>query len=140
MFLMKLFYKALWIKQRATLGVQIAVVREGTLLLVRHTYKAGWRPPGGGVEPPEAPQATIVRELFEETGCRLFSPPRLIGVTPNVSKATKRDYIVAYSANDAEMGSLQQNSEIAEVAWFALDELPEDRHPMVDLVLEETTG
>ena len=42
--------------------------RQGRVLLVEPSYKAGWEIPGGVVEDGEAPWTTAVRELHEETG------------------------------------------------------------------------
>ncbi|BEL04531.1 hypothetical protein Q0Z83_027220 [Actinoplanes sichuanensis] len=46
------------------------------ILLVRHPWR-GWVPPGGQVEPGEAPRDAARRELQEETGVRaeLFAQP-----------------------------------------------------------------
>lgn len=49
------------------------VIHQDRLLLMER-----WRPdkhyfsvPGGGIEPGETPEQTVVRELFEETGCEV---------------------------------------------------------------------
>ncbi|OLP54312.1 hypothetical protein BJF92_15065 [Rhizobium rhizosphaerae] len=132
---MKLFYMALWMKQRATLGAQIAVLKDQKVLLVRHSYKPGWHLPGGGVDPPEAPEAAAERELYEETGLKLAERPTLLGVIPNVSSATKRDYITAFTACAIAESHSRRSREIAEIAWFPVDDVPADSHPMVGKVL-----
>lgn len=40
----------------------------GRALVVRHSHDGRWTLPGGCVEPDEAPESTIVREVREETG------------------------------------------------------------------------
>jgi 8-oxo-dGTP pyrophosphatase MutT (NUDIX family) len=59
--------RALW--SPAVLGANGIIIDErGMVLLVRHSYRAGWSLPGGGVERGEAPQVAVLRELAEEVG------------------------------------------------------------------------
>ena len=57
----------------------IAANSAGEVLLVRHSYHAreSWMLPGGGLGRDERPEATAMRELLEETGCRLEAPRHL---------------------------------------------------------------
>ncbi|HBF83663.1 MAG TPA: ATP/GTP-binding protein [Streptomyces sp.] len=48
------------------------------VLLVDPTYKPGWEVPGGVVEPGEAPAEAGIREVAEELGITLDTPPRLL--------------------------------------------------------------
>jgi 8-oxo-dGTP pyrophosphatase MutT (NUDIX family) len=52
---------------------------EGRVLLVRPSAKDVWVAPGGAVDPDEAPQDALVREVWEETGL-LVEPTHLRGV------------------------------------------------------------
>ncbi len=53
-------------------------VWNGCTLLLLHSRKSLWLPPGGHVEPDEAPAATAVREVWEETGLQVeITSPRL---------------------------------------------------------------
>lgn len=119
------FYTALWLKQRSTLGAQIALFDGTKVLLVRHTYKPGWHLPGGGVEPPEDPHETAIRELLEETGYRIASSPELLGILPNPSPATRTDYIALYGSTEFTLQASPSSSEIAELAWHQIDALPD---------------
>ena len=44
----------------------MAVYVDTDLMLVRHSYRAGWHLPGGGVRRGEAPDEAARRELAEE--------------------------------------------------------------------------
>jgi len=61
----------------------VVVNGQGEVLLVEHTYVAGWHLPGGGVERNESAEAALARELVEEAGVRLAGPaiavPRFLG-------------------------------------------------------------
>ena len=63
-----------------TLGVRGLVVdEEQRILLVRHTYVAGWFLPGGGVETGETMEQALAKELREEANLFLENTPVLIG-------------------------------------------------------------
>ena len=50
-FLSKTLHQYFWLTRGMTLGVRVAVFNErGKVLLVKHTYAAGWHFPGGGVD------------------------------------------------------------------------------------------
>ena len=44
--------------------------RQGSLLIVKPTYKPTWQLPGGVVEAGESPRQACAREVFEELGLR----------------------------------------------------------------------
>ncbi len=59
--------------QIRTRGVKAVVLRDGEVLLIRHSYHATDRfmLPGGGVGRGETALQAGIREVLEETGCRL---------------------------------------------------------------------
>ncbi|MHC4931260.1 MAG: NUDIX domain-containing protein [Planctomycetota bacterium] len=53
-------------RARAPLGAAMAVVHDGRILVVRHSYRSGQSLPGGRVKRGESPRAAALRELNEE--------------------------------------------------------------------------
>lgn len=53
--------------------------RDRKVLLIRHANGGVWVAPGGAIDPDEAPQDAVVREVWEETGL-VVEPVRLCGV------------------------------------------------------------
>ncbi len=107
-----------------TLGVR-GVVRDegGRILLVRHTYVPGWMLPGGGVDHGESLEEAVVRELREETGVHAIGRPRLISVHTNF-KHFRGDHVAVYEIESWEREEAS-SPEIAEIGFFAADDLPE---------------
>ena len=83
------------LKRPMTLGVRGVVIDNDSILLVRHSYVAGWHFPGGGVEPGESCGQALARELDEEARVALSGPPRLHGIFFN-AHASRRDHVAVY--------------------------------------------
>ncbi len=113
-----------------TLGVRGLVIdSEDRVLLVRHTYVPGFYLPGGGVERGETMMQALARELQEEGGVHLLSAPSLQGVYLN-RRASPRDHVALYVVRHFHHeGPRQPDREIAEAAFFPLDDLPPDATP-----------
>ena|SRR3569833_1977780 len=106
-------------------GVKAMVVTSaGHIVLVRHSYMAGWHFPGGGLKRGETPEQAVVRELGEEIGLLRWdaieqdedsvdlTDPRCTGPAPfNVTGAEYR---------------FRTSLEIEAAGEFAPDALPED--------------
>ncbi len=111
-----------------TLGVRaVAVDAEGRVMLVRHTYLAGWWLPGGGVDRGETTGDAAVRELFEETGLKATAPGNLVSVHSN-ERFFRGDHVLVYRFDAFEPGELTHRGEIAETGWFHPSALPADAH------------
>jgi 8-oxo-dGTP pyrophosphatase MutT (NUDIX family) len=58
-------------RSHPVMGAQLAVVRDGRVLLQLRPWPPGWELPGGHCEAGEDPAATALREAEEETGLRV---------------------------------------------------------------------
>ena len=114
------------IKRPMTLGVRGLVIdAAGKVLLVRHTYVAGYFLPGGGVEGGETMVEALTRELAKEGNIELLEPPRLGEIYLNLA-ASPRDHVALYIVRGfRQTAPFEPNFEIAEAGFFAPDALPE---------------
>src|SRR5258708_3345477 len=125
--------RALWAP--AALGVAGAVFdQNGQVLLVRHSYNAGWRLPGGGVNRGEPPQQAVLRELAEEVG--------LAGGTCQfhglyVRKAGWVTQVVALYRIQGGSVNFRPNLEIREICFADLHAPPPGCTPATRRRLEE---
>ncbi|MGT2948100.1 8-oxo-dGTP diphosphatase [Streptococcus devriesei] len=77
--------------------------------------------PGGHIEAGESLHASVVREIFEETGLTIFNPS-LVGMKHWHTKEGIRYLVFLYCADEFE-GEIQSSDE-GEVRWAAREELP----------------
>lgn len=115
-------------------GVLLAHWQEGT--------HGGWTLPGGGMEPGEHPEATVVREVREETGY-LVRVDEIIGVGSIVIAGADRlagpghdlqglRIIYRCSIVGGEL-EVERDGSTDDVGWFALDEIVTlDRVALID--------
>ncbi|MCZ4107995.1 NUDIX domain-containing protein [Brevundimonas diminuta] len=109
-----------------TLGVRgVAVDAGGRVLLVKHTYLAGWWLPGGGVDKGETTQGAVIRELREEAGLIARSEPRLLSAHSN-ERFFPGDHVLVFRIDAFDLTERTSHGEIAEIGWFHPDALPED--------------
>ena len=111
----------------------------GRLLLVRHRYGRSdlWMLPGGGIARAEAPEVAAVRELAEETGCRLDAVVP-IGRYESGSEG-RRDTVHLFRALTAGEPVIDA-VELAEARFFALDALPDTLSPATRRRVDELAG
>ena len=121
-----LFFLISRLMRGKTLGVRvIAQDAAGRVLLVRHTYLAGWWLPGGGVDRGETLEAAAVRELREEAGLIATGRPALLSVHSN-ERFFPGDHVAVFRVTAWSEGVATAHQEIAETGFFAPDALPAD--------------
>ncbi|HEX4862072.1 MAG TPA: NUDIX domain-containing protein [Rhizomicrobium sp.] len=114
------------------------IVRDGKVLLVRHSYVPGWLLPGGGVARAEAAEHAIQREMKEEIGLVRCAPPVLFGLySRKTGWAT--NVIALYRLDDAEF-TFAPNFEIREIQFADPLAPPEGTPASVRNRLKEFAG
>ena len=122
-----------------------AIVRDERGVLLAHWQdgtNGGWTLPGGGMEPGEHPEATVVREVREETGFDV-RVDEIIGVgsilIPGVDRLTGpgRDlqglrFVYRCTIIGGEL-AVEHDGSTDDVGWFTLDEIARlERVELVD--------
>jgi 8-oxo-dGTP diphosphatase len=117
--------------------VDAVIIKKSRILLVKRRfepYKGFWVVPGGFVEEGETVEQAARREAFEETGLKV-KLVKFVGVYSDPKRDTKRGTIaVAFIAKPLS-GKIGGDSEVEDVRWFRLDELPKlgfDHRKIVD--------
>ncbi len=102
----------------------MCMVYDGSRVLVQNRRDEGWPGitfPGGHVEPGESLTASVIREVFEETGLTVENP-RLCGVKNWGYKDGSRYMVFLFKAGDFS-GELRPSEE-GEVFWAERESLP----------------
>lgn len=122
-----------------TVGVRALVLDgDGRVLLVRHSYAAGWYLPGGGVGRGESFLDGLRRELIEEVGIEPIRPPRLLGLYSSTFEG-KGDHIGVFIVDEWRR-SETQSPEVIGADWFHPDRLPVDTSPATRRRIAEHLG
>ena len=116
------------------MGVRVMMIQDNKVLLVRQTYLSGWFMPGGGLKRGETLEQTARREAREEVGADL-GEIKLLGVYTNF-KELKTDHNIVFVSNDFTLSG-KHDREVAELRFFALDNLPKNLWPGHRRRLEE---
>ncbi len=122
----RLYRLYLAVARPITVGVRAVLVREGQVLLVRHTYQDHWYLPGGGVKRGETLIEALKRELQEEIGA-IPENVELLGVYSNFYER-KSDHVTVFVCTAFELGDTR-DGEIEARAFFAPDALPPGASP-----------
>jgi 8-oxo-dGTP pyrophosphatase MutT (NUDIX family) len=122
-----LAYQAyIFIFRPVTYGVRVLLVKEGRVLLIRHTYRSGWHMPGGGIQRGETVETAARREVREETGAEM-GQIKLAGIFSNLESRSSGHNIL-FSCEDFIITG-KPDHEIAEARFFSLSKLPADMFP-----------
>lgn len=117
-------------------GASVIVENEqGQILLQRRRDNHCWGYAGGSVELDEAVEDAARRELYEETGLTahtltlfgVFSGKETHYVYPNGDEVSTVD--IVYVCRDYSGELMPQESEVEELAFFDLREIPEELSP-----------
>jgi len=122
----------------ASFGVHALLEQGGKVVLVRHSYTAGWHLPGGGVKRGELPEEAILRELREEVGLIRSAAPELYGLYAR-SIWPVNNVIGLYRVRDAEF-AFKPNLEVREIMLVDPAALPPGTSPGASRRLAELAG
>ena len=101
--------------EKSTAGV---VIRDGKVLLARHTYGAGKGKliiPGGYIQHGETPENAVRREIAEETGIAA-EPVAIVGIRFNA-----HDWYVIFRAEYIGGEARSDHDENSEVLWLEVE-------------------
>ena len=119
------------------------VIKDGKVLLARHTYGGGKGMlivPGGYVEYGESPQAALIREYAEETGVNV-EPKNIIGIRFNT-----HDWYVAFKAEYISGEPRSDGDENSEVIWVDVqdalqrEDVPDLTKKLIKSAISEQIG
>lgn len=125
---------------RPGIGVAVAILRDGALLLGRRIGGHGdgrWQTPGGKIDPGETPLEAAVRETEEETGLAIPDPLEVARQFDDFPEIGMR-YETIFFAVELPFGT-PENREPAKCAgweWMALDDLPADRFAIDEATID----
>ena len=106
------------------LGVNVAVIHQGQVLLTKREDFEVWCLPGGGVDEGESLAEAAIRETKEETGLEV-ELTQLVGVYSRLG-GFPDVHIVLYLARPTGGEIRLQPGETVEVGYFPFDQLPDE--------------
>ena len=104
-----------------TVAAAIILNAKHQLLVVRKQHTACFMQVGGKLEPNEAPEMTMLREIAEEIGCQA-KIMQYVGCFETAA-ANEPDHLLVSHVFQVELDSSPQiAAEIAELKWIELDD------------------
>lgn len=100
-------------------SVSGVLIRDGKVLLGRHTYGSGKGLliiPGGYIQQGEAPEDAVAREFLEETGVAV-RPGEILGIRFNT-----HDWYVIFRVEYISGKAVSDHDENSEVLWLDVEE------------------
>ncbi|HSB65030.1 MAG TPA: NUDIX domain-containing protein [Anaerolineales bacterium] len=107
------------------LGVNIAIIQGGKVLLTKRRDFEVWCLPGGEVDDGESLSQAAVREAQEEVGL-VIQLERLVGVHSRPQWLSTGGHIVLFAAKIVSGELTVQPQEVLEARFFSIAELPDD--------------
>lgn len=100
------------------------IVRDNKVLMVKEAKKkcyGQWNIPAGHIDEPEKITDAAIREIYEETGCKV----KLTGVLPmlTVIKENEQKLMVRFTADIIEENIKFDTEEILDVKWIDIEEI-----------------
>ncbi|MFI6030727.1 NUDIX hydrolase [Amycolatopsis magusensis] len=108
---------------RYPVSIKGIVVREGRVLLLRNE-RAEWELPGGRLEPGEAPEECVVREVREETGLEVTVAGTVDAWLYHIAVAAKTVFIVTYGCHTHSAAAPVLSAEHNRIGEFTEDQVP----------------
>ncbi|MCI0398676.1 MAG: NUDIX domain-containing protein [Chloroflexi bacterium] len=106
-------------------GVNVAVIDNGRVLLTKRKDFEVWCLPGGHVEAEESVAQAAVRETVEETGLEVRLT-RLVGIYSIPPTKAWCNLIILFTAESIGGTLKAEESEVLEAGYFYPDEIPEN--------------
>jgi len=105
------------------LGVNVAIIQEGKVLLTKRRDFEVWCLPGGEVDDGESLAQAAIREAQEEVGL-IIQLERLVGVHSRPQWLSTGSHVVLFAARIIGGELHIQPQEVLEARFFSRDELP----------------
>ncbi|MEY8462592.1 8-oxo-dGTP diphosphatase [Streptococcus merionis] len=86
--------------------------------------------PGGHIEEKESLQASVIREIYEETGLTIFNP-KLVGVKHFHTRGDEIRYLVFLYRTSEFTGDIQSSIE-GEVVWVSREDIQAGKVALAD--------